>query len=71
MTQPDELRAQRDQARAIAVHLEQENARMSDTLKAIHDYANGLLATWGGEGFGADLLRIMNGDNLPMEGDEA
>lgn len=32
MTQPDELRAQRDTARDIAVYLEQENARLVSML---------------------------------------
>lgn len=66
MTQPDELRAQRDQARTIAVHLEQENARLTETVIAVRNYANGLIATWGAEGHGLDLLRIINGENSPI-----
>lgn len=62
MTQPEQIREQRDQARNIAAHLEAENARLTQTLQDVKIYANELVSAWGAQNYGLDILAILNGE---------
>lgn len=58
-----DMTRQIESARRIAVYLEQECARHTETIDNVRAFANGLLDTWAAQGYGADLLGILNGEH--------